>query len=248
MKTALITGTSKGIGLEFAKQYGAKDYNVIATYRGELSAGLQSLKENNENIWLMDCSLDDLDQIDQMAENLADQDIDVLISNAGLMGREGGPAAQIGERIGTLDYGLFDLYMATNVRAPAKLVECLLENVKRSKDKKIAIISSGAGSFGMPATLPGNYWYKASKAALNMIMRNMADDIRSAGVTLLNFHPGLVITERLEPMRDMIMKMSGQEKPFETSEAVANMIETIDRSSIEQSGSFVRNDGSKMPW
>ncbi|GAB5486959.1 MAG: SDR family oxidoreductase [Parasphingorhabdus sp.] len=248
MQTVLVTGTSKGVGLEFTKQYLERGSRVIATYRGEPSAALQELKNNNENIWLIDCSLDSLDEIDRMAEILAGQEIDILISNAAIMGRAGGPAAQVGERIGTLDYDLFDLYMATNVRAPAKLVESMLENIKSGNEKKIAMISSGAGSFGMPATLPGNYWYKSSKAALNMVMRNIANDLKPEGVTLLNFHPGLVITERLEPMRDMIMKMSGQEKPFEPHDAVASMITTIERATVDDSGRFVRNDGSDMPW
>jgi len=248
MKTVLITGTSKGIGLEFAKQYAQNDWQVIATYRGTPSEALAKLNDEYEAVKLADCDLSKAEEIDALAASLQGVPIDVLISNAGLMGRGGGPEAQMGERIGTLDYDLFDLYMATNVRAPAKLVEALLENLNKSDVKKVAMISSGAGSFGMPATLPGNYWYKASKAALNMVMRNMATDLKPEGISLVMLHPGLVITERLEPMREKIIKMSGQEKPYETQEAVSNMIATIDQTRVEETGKFVKNDGSEMPW
>ena len=248
MKTALVTGTSKGIGLEFAKQYAALGWRVVATYRGSPTEALERLNQSAENVNLIDVNIANLNEIDQVAEALGETQIDALISNAGMMGRGGGPEAQVGEHIGTLDYDLFDEYMAINVRAPAKLIEALLGNLKRSENGKAIVISSGAGSFGMPATLPGNYWYKASKAALNMVMRNVANDLRPAGVTVLMFHPGLVLTERLAPMREKILKMSGQEKPFETVEAVANMIATIDRAGLEDSGRFVRNDGSEMPW
>lgn len=248
MKTVLITGCSKGIGLEFARQYANAGWRVIATYREAPTEALERLQADADDLRLAECHVDSIEGIEKLAVSVADTPIDVLISNAGLMGRGGGPADQKGELFGSLDYELFDEYMATNVRGPAKLIERLVGNVSRSETRKIVVISSGAGSFGMPSPLPGSYWYKASKSALNMVVRNMAKDLKSFGISVVLFHPGLVMTERLEPMRERILSMSGQERPFETNQAVANMIATIERADPEGNARFVKNDGSEMPW
>lgn len=248
METVLITGTSKGIGLEFAKQYTSKGCRVYGTYRGQPSQSLEALNAEAKNFSLVKCDLGSLAEIDQLAESLADTPLDTIISNAGVMGRGGPPGAPNGEQIGELDYDLFDLYMSVNVRAPAKLAERLRDNLKEGASPKFVAISSGAGSFGMTATLPGNYWYKSSKAALNMVMRNIAVDLKLAGVTVLTLHPGLVLTERLAPMRDKILSMPTQEKAFEPQEAVANMIKAISAATIDDTGRFIRNDGTTMPW
>lgn len=95
---------------------------------------------------------------------------------------------------------------------------------------------------------PGMYWYKASKSAVNMLMKNAARDLKESGVTVLTFHPGLVLTDRLAPMREKIMSMPGQEKPFEPDEAVAGMIDVISNATLDDSGRFVGNQGQTIPY
>ena len=248
MPTILITGASKGIGLEFTRQYAKFGWHVIPTYRGEMPETLASLQQEYPEVTPEHLDVDDLHYIDALATRLAGKPIDVLLNNAGRMGGPGGPQAQTGESFGTLDYELLDAYIHTNVRAPIRMAEAFLENLQLGVEKKIITISSGAGSFGMPATLPGLYWYKASKSAVNMIMRNLARDLKEQGITVVNFHPGLVITERLAKMREKLVAMSGQEKPYELDEAVKNMMSVIAELRIEDSGRFIKNTGEDMPW
>lgn len=248
MSTILVIGGTRGIGLEFTKQYAVMGWTVIPTFRSKISPALQSLQKQYTNIVPQQVDVASLQSIDALANELGNQSLDLIIHNAGLMGVGGGPNAQFGERFGTFDYNLFDDYFHVNTRAPIKIAEALFENIKAGKGKKFVVISSGAGSFGMPATIPGLYWYKASKTAVNMLMCNLARDFKPHGITVLTFHPGLVITERLEKMRSMIMKLPGQEKAFETADAVTNMVSVIREASLSDSGRFVKNDGLDMSW
>lgn len=247
MPTVLITGASKGIGLEFARQFAELNWTVIATRRSAKDDGLSKLAKERANILIKPLDVDDLDAIDRLANQFSGDPIDVLINNAGRMGDGNDPTAQFGEMLGSLNYELMDAYFRTNVRGPIKMLEAFRESVIASTHKKMVTISSGAGSFSMPGP-PGLYWYKASKSAVNMLMKNAARDLSKEGVTVLTFHPGLVLTERLAPMRSKIMKMPGQEKPFEPDEAVAGMIKVILTATLEDSGRFLGNQGQTIPY
>ena len=247
MPTVLITGASKGIGLEFARQYANLNWTVIATRRSDRDDGLSKLAAERLNVLIKPLDVDDLGAIDRLANQFKTDPIDLLINNAGRMGDGNDPTAQTGEMFGSLKYELMDEYFRTNVRGPVKMMEAFRDNILASTQKKMVTISSGAGSFAMPGP-PGLYWYKASKSAVNMLMKNVARDLKKDGVTVLTFHPGLVLTERLAPMRSKIMKMSGQEQPFETDEAVKGMINVISKATIEDSGRFVGNQGQTIPF
>jgi len=247
MPTVLITGATKGIGLEFARQFADLNWTVIATRRSANEDGLAKLANERANVLVKPLDVDDLSSIDRLANQFKGDPIDVLINNAGRMGDGNDPTAQFGEMFGTLKYELMDDYFRTNVRGPIKMLEAFRESVVASTQKKMVTISSGAGSFAMPGP-PGLYWYKASKSAVNMLMKNAARDLKEDGVTVLTFHPGLVLTERLAPLRKKIMKMPGQEKPFEPEDAVAGMIKVILDATLEDSGRFVGNQGQTIPF
>ncbi|MEL7536557.1 MAG: SDR family oxidoreductase [Pseudomonadota bacterium] len=248
MPTVLITGATKGIGLELATQYAAAGWTVYATHRGGGFDALATLGSDLDNVLLAELDVDDLDAIDRLAEQLSGVAIDVLINNAGRMGDGNDPSAQTGEMFGTLRYSLFDEYLRTNARGPIKMLEAFLPHVRSSSYKKMVTISSGAGSFGMPPGPPGLLWYKASKAAVNMLMVNAAKALQRDEITVLTFHPGLVLTERLKPMREKLLKISGQEKPFEVADAVRGIIQAIDSATPADSGSFLGNQGQSLPF
>ena len=248
MPTVLVTGATKGIGIEFARQYAESGYSVIGTHRGSGSEQLEALAAEFESVRPELLDVADLESIDGLADRLRGEAIDILINNAGRMGDGNDPGAQSGERFGTLNYSLFEGYLHTNARGPIKMLEAFREHVQASELKKMITISSGAGSFGMPPGPPGLYWYKASKAAVNMLMVNAARDLKRDGITVLTFHPGLVMTERLAPLRDRIVAMSGPEKPFEVDEAVQGLIRAIDQATPDDSGKFLGNQGQDLPY
>jgi len=243
-ETVLITGSNQGIGLEFAKEYAAKGWNVIATHRRDLVpeelARLQQMYPNKVRVEHLDVT--DATQIKTLASKLRGQPIDVLVNNAALTrlapltDRQG----NAGQLFGTLDYDQLDLFIHTNVAGPLRVTEALIDNVRASKQKKVIAISSAAALLSMPPRAADHYWYRISKTALNSAMRLLAAQFKKDGVIVGIFHPGGVQVESLGDLR-----LPGFVPP---SEAVGKMITTIDGLTLKDSGRFMQSDGRDQPW
>ena len=237
--TVLITGANRGIGLEFAKQYAAKGWNVIATRRSEqIPESIAALMSKYDTVTTERLDVTNHTQIDALAEKLADVPIDLLINNAGITGNFLEPAPQ---SFGTLDFEAFDRFIQTNAVGALKVTEAFAPNVIASDGKKIVAITSLAGSFGTSAAgPPGALWYKTSKAALNMFMVNVAAALRDEGVAVALLSPGQVRVE----------KLAGFNSPqfIEPHVSIAGMIEVIDNLSVENTGTFIRYNGEPQPF
>lgn len=243
MNTVLITGASRGIGLEFARQYAARGWTVIATHRHATTPeALSQLAGNCCRVHVEHMDVTDHDQIDSLARKLASHPIDVLLNNAGLI--RSAPIddadGNADQRFGTFDYRRFDQFMRTNVAGPLKVAEAFSGHLKASRQKKLVAISSAAG---VVSVLPRNAeycWYRVSKAALNCGMRTLAVALRADRVTVVMFHPGAVRVESLSGV-DLAGFVT-------TDEAVANMIAVIDGLTILDTGRFLQSDGIDHPW
>ncbi|MEE9511299.1 MAG: SDR family oxidoreductase [Gammaproteobacteria bacterium] len=234
--TVLVTGANRGIGFEFAKQYAEKGWRVIACARqpGE-AAALKKLAAEFPDVSIKPLDVSDLNSIDALATRLEGQPIDILINNAGVFGEFAD------QSFGALRHDKFDMFMRTNARGALKMSEAFVDHIKAGRQKKIIAITSQAGSFGLNSGgLPGQYFYKASKAALNMFMRNVAADLKEHGIIVGILSPGMVLT-RPAPER----KFPGLIEP---PESIAGMIEVIDGLTLEQSGAFIRYTGEVQPW
>lgn len=239
-KTVLITGSNSGIGLEFAKQYAARGWDVVATHRRDNPPeSLTALKAKHPDlIHIETMDVTNHAQIDALAEKLSDTPIDVLINNAGITGDFRQPAPQA---FGTLDYDQWENFLRINALGPLKISEAFAPHVKASEEKKIVAVSSLAGSFGYEGpNMAGSYWYKSSKATLNMYMKNVASDLKGDGVTVALLSPGTV---KVEKMGDV--NFPGLIEP---SESIGGMIKVIDGLTIEDSGAYYRYDGSPQPF
>ncbi len=236
--TVLITGANRGIGFEFAKQYAEKGWRVLAGARDPDGAGdLHALSEEYPAVSIEQLDVSDPDSIDRLAGKLSGQAIDLIVNNAGIFGEFGD------QMFGALKIDLFDTFMRTNALGPLKMCEAFLPHVASSQQKKMVSITSQAGSFALDSGgLPGMYYYKSSKAAQNMIMRNIAKDVEKDGVAVGILSPGMVNTAgELPPER----RFPGIIEP---PESIAGMIEVIDGLSLENSGSFIRYNGELQPW
>lgn len=236
--TVLITGANRGIGFEFAKQYAEKGWRVIAGARNPDGADdLHNLAEEYPGVSIEQLDVSDPNSVDRLAEKLAGQAIDLIVNNAGIFGEFSD------QMFGALNIDMFDTFMRTNALGPLKMCEAFLPHVKSSQQKKMVSITSQAGSFALDSgDLPGMYYYKSSKAAQNMIMRNIAKDVKKDGVTIGILSPGMVNTAgELPPER----RFPGIIEP---PESIAGMIEVIDKLSLEDSGSFIRYNGEPQPW
>jgi len=249
-ETVLITGANQGIGLEFAKEYAARGWTVIATHRRtttpEELAALAARYPRNVRIERLDVT--DNAQIEALGAKLKGVPIDVLLSNAGLVRTDpvDKPGGNTNQMFGTLDYKLLDDFIHTNVAGPLKLCETFTGNVRASKQKKIVAISSAAGSVSVPpfmpngSPVPDHYWYRISKAGLNSAMRLVSAQLKPEGITVVMFHPGGVQVESFGNA-----KLPGFVPP---EEAIGKMIKTIDGLTLKDTGLFLDNDGKDHPW
>ena len=234
----MISGANRGIGFEFAKQYAAKGWRVLAGARNpEGASDLHALSEEYPAVSIEQLDVSDPDSIDRLAGKLSGQAIDLIVNNAGIFGEFGD------QMFGGLKIDLFDTFMRTNALGPLKMCEAFLPHVVSSQQKKMVSITSQAGSFALDSGgLPGMYYYKSSKAAQNMIMRNIAKDVKKDGVAVGILSPGMVNTAgELPPER----RFPGIIEP---PESIAGMIKVIDGLSLENSGSFIRYNGELQPW
>ena len=237
--TVLITGTNRGIGLEFTRQFAALGWNVIATCRrpGDADA-LKSLAAEHSNITIEELDVLRHDMIDALAKKYKKQPIDVLLNNAGFFGDM---LQMRGSFFSKLNYDLFELYVETNAIGPLKMAEAFFDSVKMSDQKKIMTVSSQQGSIE-DSYGPGSFFYRGSKATLNMFMHTLADQgkVKNSGVMIGLFSPGLVIDERT---RNLPLKGK-----VERPESVSGMINVIKNFTPEMSGGFYKYSGETVPW
>ena len=231
-ETVLITGSSRGLGLEMTRQYAADGWNTIATARtpGD-DAALQALAAKHSNILIEKMDVTNHAEIDALANKLRTIPIDVIINNAGILGNPGQ------QQMGKLDFSAADVLFATNTLGPLKVAEAFLDHVLASDTKKIMTISSNVGSI---ANTTGNiYFYRASKTAVNMMMVNMAVETRERGLIVGMIHPGVVDTDMAAPFD--IPKVSVEE----SAEGVRDVIAWY---TTNTSGTFMRYTGDPIAW
>lgn len=230
--TVLITGANRGIGFEFAKQYEALGWRVIATTRDPASAGdLNAFARDHTNVVVEKLDVLDHAGVDALARKYAGQPIDVLINNAGVMQ---GPDK--GQMVGTIDYAEFDRFYRTNAMGPLKVSEAFYPNVKASKFKVMSALTTGKGKQGIP--VPGFSLYKTSKAALDSIQQEIALRWKNQGIKVVTLNPGRVLTHG-EPA-------SPGQSTVSAADSIRGMIGIIDKLTMEQSGQTIQWDGKRL--
>ena len=238
-ETVLITGASSGIGLEFAKEYAAKGWTVIATHRRDgIPEFLQPVVEKYPKLVRVEkMDVTDQAQILALATKLRGQPIDVLINNAGIYQYEGTYDNQL---FGKLDFDAFDTFFHTNVKGPMMVTQAFIDHVKASRQKKVISISTSHSMITRPPLVKGAFWYGSSKAALNKTMMTLSHVLKPDGVIVVLFHPGAVLTERQADL-----KFPGM---IETPTSVGGMIGAIERLTIADTGRFLLYDGTPQDW
>ncbi len=221
MPTVLITGAGRGIGREFARQYEAKGWRVVATCRDPSKYDLEG------EVYPLDVT--DPASIAALHGELDGEGIDLLINNAGIYGPRGAA-------LGGIDYGAWEDVLRTNVLGPVRVAEAFAGMVGRSDLKIMVFISSKMGSIG-DNTSGGGYIYRSSKTALNMAVASLSVDLSGRGIICLLFHPGWVKTD-----------MGGASAPVDAAASVAGMCAVIDRATPADSGRFFNYDGKQLPW
>jgi len=231
MPAVLITGASRGIGLELVRQYGAAGWEVQACARAPAGATeLQGLAaESGGRIAVQSLDVTDFGAIDVLARRLEGQALDVLINCAGSMGSRGS--------FGASDFAEWERVFRLNAFAPMKMAEAFVSHVARSGEKKIVAVSTLMASMGKNS-MGGFYAYRASKAALNAIVVSLALDLgRRHGIIAAALHPGWVRTD-----------MGGARADIDVATSVTGLRKVIAALGKAESGRFFSYDGSELPW
>lgn len=223
MPTVLITGCDTGIGREFARQYDAEGWDVIATYRDTGNA-LQS-GERIRNLAL-DLTADD--DFAALPVALGNEPVDLLVSNAGV-------GLDI-RRLGSLDYDYVRTMYEINAVGPLRLIETLVDNIAASGMRRIASITSRMGCIGLNLS-GGHYGYRASKAGINAMMRSLAIDLFPRGITVVSIHPGWVDTAG-----------GGGSAALPVGDSVSSMRRLIRHLGNHETGQVFSYDGTPLPW
>jgi NAD(P)-dependent dehydrogenase (short-subunit alcohol dehydrogenase family) len=232
MPSVLITGANRGLGLEFARQFATDGWRVHATCRMPADAAeLRAIAGHNPPGRLTIHALDvrDRSQVQSLAAELAGQPIDVLLNNAAVWGPQTQTFSQLEDRawIEVLEADLLGVVRVT---------EAFLEHVARSERKVIIALSSRLASITLNET-GGRYMYRAAKAGANAVVRSLAVDLASRGITCIALTPGWVRTD-----------MGGPNAPLSVEESVTGMRRVIAGLDLAQSGRFLAYDGSTLPW
>ncbi|MBI2253361.1 MAG: SDR family oxidoreductase [Proteobacteria bacterium] len=226
MPTVLITGANRGIGLELARQYAQAGWDVIACCRKPTEADALKALKGNVEVKALDVAKPA--SIAKLAVALKGRSIDVLLNNAGILGRRVGfGKAETKEFLGV---------MQVNVLGPLLMAESFWPLVKKSKQKKIVAITSGMGSISGGAN-GGSYAYRSSKAALNMVMKNLGNDLGGKGIATAAISPGWVKTD-----------MGGKSAPLTVTDSAAGIIKVIASIDAAKSGGFFNHNGDTIAW
>ena len=232
MPTVFIAGANRGIGLEFAKEYHAAGWKVIASVRSVDKAA--PLKALGAGVQVEILDLADHAAIDGLGKKLSGTPIDVLIASAGVSGtdawNEKGPQA-----FGHLDYQNIREVLEVNALAPLKLLEVLCPNLAKSSQKKAILLTSRMGSIA--ETSEGAVAYRMSKAALNMGIAASRLSLKRQGITAIVMHPGWVRTD-----------MGGSDAPVTVQDSVSGMRRVIEQLLPERNGKFLNYRGEEQPW
>lgn len=228
----LITGASRGIGLALASELARRGWRVMAGARDParadgLRAAAQSAAPGSIEIVSLDVCSDQ--SVTSAAEEAARQlrAIDVLVNNAGVFPEEGNEILEV------LPLERFAEAFAVNVVGVARVTRAFLPLLTAAPYPRVVNISSRAGSVSQKED-SRYYCYSASKAALNMLTRAMAAELRPRGVTVVAISPGWVKTE-----------MGGPKAPLTAAESAISLAATIDRMKPGDAGQFLDRDGNR---
>jgi NAD(P)-dependent dehydrogenase (short-subunit alcohol dehydrogenase family) len=224
MATVLVIGASRGIGLEFVRQYAAEGARVIGTVRRTEDAA--RLRDIGARPLLLDVV--DEATVAEFGVQLHGEKLDVAIYNAGVYG----PRTSAIAAPGGLD---FDSVMHTNVRAPMQLIPQLVPGLAATGGK-FALVSSRMGSISLMSSTSG-WLYRTSKAAANAALRAAAIELGTQGIVCIAFHPGWVRTD-----------MGGAGADIDAATSVAGMRRVLATANASQNGKFLNFNGEQLAW
>jgi NAD(P)-dependent dehydrogenase (short-subunit alcohol dehydrogenase family) len=228
MSTVVITGAEQGLGLELARVYAKAGHSVVAGCLNPSKAEILRAAESMPEISVLPLDVTRVGSVAAFADHLRGKAVDLLINNAGVHFRKWSPPD-------TVSFDDWEATLRVNTLGAARVSFALKASLDLAGVSKLATISSDWGSV---SNHPGTaYDYCSSKAAVNSVMRGLAQNWARDGVTVLLNHPGWMRTG-----------MGGVDAPHLPSESAARVMAAIERASPSDSGRYIDPEGNDMPW
>jgi NAD(P)-dependent dehydrogenase (short-subunit alcohol dehydrogenase family) len=230
MPSVLVTGSNRGLGLEWCRQYAGAGWRVFATCRQpDAAEELQALANRQPQLSVHRLDVIQPESLAELCAELGHEAVDVLVNNAGVYYEKF-------LRPETLDYDTWMQTLDVNTLGPMRVAEAFAAQIARSQRRLIVNLTSHMGSIA-DIEAPGDTYYRSSKAALNAAMKGLSIALKERGIGVLLLHPGWVKT-----------RMGGSEAPLEPAESVAGMRSLVERFKMDKTGRFFRYNDTEIPW
>lgn len=232
MSTALITGANRGLGYEYTRQLLERGWDVIACTRKPDTPALRAL--TGPRLRVRDLDVTDHASVDRLAEELGGTPIDLLINNAGTTGPKGTPECMEYQGLTNMDYAIWRDILEVNVLGLFKVATAFRPQLAAAERGLLVNLSSDLGSCAQ--NTQGNvYSYRASKAAVNMISKGMANEWRD--IVCVAMAPGWCQTD-----------LGGVGAEIPPADSVAAQLDTFEKLTAEHSGRFIDRFGDTVPY
>jgi NAD(P)-dependent dehydrogenase (short-subunit alcohol dehydrogenase family) len=234
MERIVVTGASRGIGLEFCRQFARRGDWVFALARHvELTSELIRLRDELPDlVHVRQLDVTDFAEAKIFAVEISTLPVDILINNAGQIGPET-HRGQRGQAFGSIDYNVVRDLFEVNAVAALHLTECMLPSLKLSARARAFVLGS---TVGCAAETFGDYHgYRMSKSAAHITFATLGKDLASQNISAGVICPGWVRTE-----------MGGASAPLSAEESVRGMIQVMDSFSESNRGKFLSYDGREL--
>ncbi len=230
MPSVFVTGSNRGLGLEWVRQYAREGWRVFASCRHPSDATeLKKLAEQYPKVSIHRLDITSPQDIRSVSWEMEGEAIDILVNNAGVYLEKDRP------EFGCFRYAEWLETLEVNTLGGMRIAEALVENVARSHKRLIIAISSHMGSIEDIKSAE-SYYYRSSKAAFNASMQCLSVELKPRRIGVLVLHPGGVATRM------------GPRGGISVQESVRGMRMIIDRFTLSDSGRFIRYDGTELPW
>lgn len=240
VRRTVVTGANRGLGLEFVRQLaGAGDEVVATARRPEEAADLaEVVAASGGRVTVAALDASDAASVAAAAGQIGERfaAVDLLVNNAGIMRAAGFPDQATAGPLDALDGGAILEILRVNALGPVLVTQALQPLLAAAGRSVVVNLSSGMASIGNLAS-PMDYAYCTSKAALNMMSRHLAFDLRRQGTVVVAMSPGWVSTD-----------MGGPAAPLEPQQSVKNMLAVVDGLTPADTARFLDHTGEDIPW
>ncbi|GIY05750.1 hypothetical protein CDAR_506591 [Caerostris darwini] len=243
MANIVVTGASRGLGLEFVKQLAkfSKSPQVFALCRDPQGAEkLQSFASGCQNVTIIKADMTDFDGYKEIVSNIQQHSnsggVNLLINNAGMMLKDTLTSVKHKSLIDTFELNTVAPLLFTKALLP--LLKKADENALPLKVGKSVVLNISAHLGSVEENTNGGYLsYRLSKAALNMVTKSAAMELKASNIFVMALHPGWVKTD-----------MGGESAPLTAEASVNNMLTVLSKADESQRGCLFTNKGRRIPW